>query len=1168
MSYTHLHLHTEYSLLDGANRLKDLAKAVKEHGMESVAISDHGNMFGAIDFYKTMKKEGIKPIIGIETYLHNSDDLGDKTSRERFHLCLFAKNETGYKNLMKLSSLAFLEGFYYNARINKRILKEHSEGLICTSACLQGEVSWHLNTYTTRKRELGAKGLDAAIEAARWYKEVFGEDFYLEIMRHGIGEQMMIDSDILRVAKELGIKVIATNDVHYISKDDAFTQEAAMCVATGKKLNDPKRMKHSVNEFYLKSSDEMQRLFADIPEAISNTQEIADKCNLDLKLGNPTPPNFKFTKEVAKLEGLDLIDENESSLENDKILFEHLCKKGLEERLRHIDPAKHEEYRARLDHEIAVINRMKFPGYMLIVWDFVREAKEQHIPVGPGRGSAAGSLVAYSLRITNIDPIPYGLLFERFLNPERISMPDIDMDFCQSRRDDVLDYVRGKYGERNVANVITFGSMLARGAIRDTARVLDVSIAEADKMAKLVPEEVGITLEEAYKKEPKIEELISADPTARKVWDLALSMEGLKRNAGTHAAGVVISNEELWHRTPLYRPAGTNDVVTQYDGRFLEDVDLIKFDFLGLKTLTVIDEALKLIKLNYGKEIDFSTMPMNDPEVFKLIQSGHTLGLFQIESSGMQQLNAKMKPSTFEDIIAVLALFRPGPMESGMVDDFVNRKHGKEPIVYSFDALEPILAATYGVIVYQEQVMQIVQSIAGFSLGKADLVRRAMGKKDPKIMHEITTEFADGAVANGFDRQKAVDLFELIIKFAGYGFNKSHSAAYAMITYQTAYLKAHYPAEFMSALLTYDAGNTDKVVVYMNEIRRMGIEFLPPKINLSHRNFAPHEIDGKMKIFVGLDAIKGAGEKALDAIIEARGEKGFKDLGDFLTKVDAQKVNKRVIEALIKAGALDEFGYSRRTLLYEIEEIVKTAQAASQIHKEAMEGLFGDEADEMATVDLDLNNLDEFSKKELLDFEKEVLGFYISGHPLDEFRAEIETIDYTPSSAIEEVGDGSEILIIGKIEEIKERFTKSGSKIAIATLMDFMGSIEFMLFEKQLKQIEEMDLEKPIAIKVSIMKTEQFTRITPRKIMTLEEAKGDKQKIKTEIREELKPQPIVIMLDDTMQEAILVKVADLIRTNPGRDPVEIVIRSNNRLVKLDTQLTANRAIEEQLRLLA
>jgi DNA polymerase-3 subunit alpha len=863
--FTHLHLHTEYSLLDGANKIKPLAKKVKKMGMTSVAMTDHGNMFGAIDFYNAMRAEGIKPIIGMEAYIHNSEDIGDKTNRQRFHLCLYAKDEIGYKNLMFLSSQAYMHGFYYYPRINKQLLKDNAQGLVCTAACLQGEVNWHLNTNNERNVKNGAKGYDEAKKIALEYKEIFGEDFYLEIMRHGIGDQLFVDDQILRISKETGIKVVATNDTHYLEQKDADAHEAFMCIAMNKLYDDPKRLRHSVHEFYLKSPEQVAKLYADIPEALEATQEIADKCNLTIKLGNPTPPNFKFTRQKLTELNLEIPEPNEEySLENDKILFIHECRVGLEDRLKIVPLERHQEYRDRLEVEIEIINNMKFPGYMLIVWDFVIVAKNMGIPVGPGRGSAAGSLVAFSLKITDIDPIPYGLLFERFLNPERVSMPDIDMDFCQSRRGEIIDYVVQQYGRANVAQIITFGKLLAKGVIRDVARVLDMPYAKADAMAKLIPDELGINLTSSYEKEPKIKELCDADPQAARVWEYALALEGLNRNAGTHAAGVVISNEPLWKKTPLFKPSGLDTLATQYNGKYVEDVDLIKFDFLGLKTLTVIEEANKLIEQRHGKRVNFITTDVNDKGVYDLIQTGNTMGLFQIESDGMQDLCKRLKPSNFEDIIAVLALYRPGPMESGMLDDFIDRKHGRAEINYFYDEfdapLRPILETTYGVIVYQEQVMQIVQSIGGFSLGGADLVRRAMGKKIKEEMDRLKGEFADGGVKKGYQKPHCEELFDLIVKFAGYGFNKSHSAAYALVTFYTSYLKCYYPSEFMAALLTLEKDNTDKVVKYVDEVKRLGLNLFPPDINKSDLVFSAKKIDDKEVVMFGMGAIKGAGD--------------------------------------------------------------------------------------------------------------------------------------------------------------------------------------------------------------------------------------------------------------------------------------------------------------------
>jgi DNA polymerase-3 subunit alpha len=1165
--FTHLHLHTEYSLLDGANKIKLLAKKVKELGMKSVAMTDHGNMFGTIDFYNTMRAEGIKPIIGMEAYIHNSADLDDKSTKQRFHLCLYAKNDIGYKNLMFLSSQAYMNGFYYYPRINKQLLRENSEGLVCSAACLQGEVNWHLNTQSERNVKNGAKGYERAKEVALEYKEIFGDDFYLEIMRHGISDQYFVDDLILKISQETGIKVVATNDTHYLQQKDANAHEAFMCIAMNKLYDDPNRLRHSVHEFYLKSPEQIAKLYADIPQAIENTQEIVDKCNLEIKLGNPTPPNFKFTRQKAQEQGLTLPEpELEYSLENDKILFIHECWKGLEKRLEIVPPQKHEEYKERLRVEIEIINNMKFPGYMLIVWDFVIVAKNMGIPVGPGRGSAAGSLVAFSLEITDIDPIPYGLLFERFLNPERVSMPDIDMDFCQSRRGEIIDYVVQQYGRANVAQIITFGKLLAKGVIRDVARVLDMPYAKADAMAKLIPDELGINLKDSYEKEPKIKELCDSDPQAARVWEFALALEGLNRNAGTHAAGVVISNEPLWKKTPLFKPSGLDTLATQYNGKYVEDVDLIKFDFLGLKTLTVIEQANQLIEKRHGKRIDFIRADVDDKGVYDLIQTGNTIGLFQIESDGMQDLNKRLKPSNFEDIIAVLALYRPGPMESGMLDDFIDRKHGRKEINYFYDEfdepLRPILEPTYGVIVYQEQVMQIVQTIGGFSLGGADLVRRAMGKKIKEEMDRLKGEFADGGVKKGYQRAHCEELFDLIVKFAGYGFNKSHSAAYALVTFYTSYLKKYYPSEFMAALLTLEKDNTDKVVKYVDEVKRLGLNLFPPDINKSDLVFSAAQIDGKEVVMFGMGAIKGVGDVAINSILHARKEGDFKDLSDFISRIDGSKVNKRVIESLAKAGAFDSFGYSRRSIIEQIELIGETVGKVALAKKMATGSLFGD-SQELTTVEITLENMPEYTAKELLEFEKSSLGFYVSGHPLDEYKEQIDQISHTLSSQIDELGNGCEAIIVGKVESITEKTSKKGNKFAIINIMDFHGNIELMLFEDRLKELRnDFDLDEPIAFKVRVTKDEQSTKINLRKIESLKDAK--KEKLKTVVVPKEEP-PLNLAIEYSNQDSIMYELFDIVANNQGKRELNLTIQSKLANIQMQTGFKVTSKVEELIK---
>ena len=1112
--FTHLHLHTEYSLLDGTNKVGELAKVLSERGTKSVAITDHGNMFGAIDFYKTMRKHGIKPIIGIETYIHNHDEISDKSDKQRFHLILLAKNEEGYKNLIYLSSQAYLHGFYYNPRINKKLLKEHSAGLICSAACLAGEVSFHLN-QSERNLKRGAKGYEAAKAAALEYKEIFGDDFYLEIMRHGFGDQHNIDKDLIRLSKETGIKLVATNDAHYTYKDRAEAQDAYMCIATGKLLDDKDRLKHSVHELYVKTDDEMKAIFADIPEVIANTQEIADKCNLTFKFDEkdyaPTPPNFKFSIEFAKELGINLPKPDDRyNFENDDFVFEYACRAGLEKRLEFVDEDKHEIYKNRLETEIQIIKKMGFSGYMLIVQDFINWAKRNDIPVGPGRGSAAGSLCAYSLRITDIDPIPYNLLFERFLNPSRISMPDIDVDFCQEKRGKVIEYVTNQYGKDNVAQVATFGKLLAKGVIRDVARVCDMPLNQADAMAKLIPDVLGISLKEAYELEPKIVELVNSDPLAAKVWKYALNLEGLNRNTGMHAAGVVISNEPLWNKVPLFKQTAKKDkeddsgqYITQYTKDYLEDVDLIKFDFLGLKNLDIIDSTIKLVKMRYGVDIVWENIDFNDPKTYKTIQSGNTLGIFQIEGGGMQELAASLKPDCFEDIIAMIALYRPGPMD--LIPDFIARKQGRAKVEYMFDEIKEYLEATYGVIVYQEQVMQIVQRVGGFSLGDADLVRRAMGKKDEKKLAHMRTQYLDGAKNLGFDVKKAEELFDMIMKFASYGFNKSHAAAYSMITFQTAYLKTYYPAEFMAASLSFEEGNAKKVAIYIDEAKRLGVGLLPPSINASLRQFSVVEDknspSGKAIIY-GLGAIKGVGTGAIDNIIALRSEKKFESLDDFASRVDNFQVNKKVIEALNFAGALDCLGKTRLAIIQNIENILETMKKIATVKKEAANSLFGeDETTEGIVVEF-VENSAEYPTKELLKLELDSLGIYISGHPLQDYKDEIDAISHISSSDFDEIEDNSEIICIGKIEEIKTMITKKGTKMGRLKILDFGGSFEAVAFDAfaSIDKFSQDELEAPHAFKAKFTRRAEggAYQLTIYDVFSLEDAKNGNFKAKSE----------------------------------------------------------------------
>lgn len=1068
---TLFHIHSDYSLLHSTIKIKDLVKKAKEYGYSALGISELDNMFSAIEFYEECKANDIKPIIGIDATI-----LRNNTSSK---MLLIAKNKKGYDNLMYLNSIAYLKYMKgSNPFLPFEEIVNNQEGIAFILPMMESEVGFHLNILDEKNVLNNAGGFKKAKEVLNIYKQHLNE-VYLEIRRDSKDEKL-IENDLINLSKELNIPLLASSNIFFLNKMDYIYKDALECIENNKQFDDLHR-KINIKDNYLRSKKEFEELFSDLKDAITNSDKLSNSINIDIPLNNPTPPTFKFTKEYAKLEGL--------NIDNDVDYFEHKCKEGLKERLKYIPKEKHKEYEKRLEYEIEIIKKMKFPGYMLIVWDFVREAKKRKIPVGPGRGSAAGSLVAYALQITNIDPLKYGLLFERFLNPQRVSMPDIDMDFCQERRGEIIEYVKEKYGKVNVAQVITFGSLLAKGVLRDVARIFGIDYSQADKFVKLIPDKLGITLKEAKELEPKIKEIINEEPLYKRLYSFGEHLEGIKRNTGMHAAGVVISDEELWKKSPLYKQDENDEaIVTQYSLNYLEPVDLIKFDFLGLKTLTVIDKTIKNIKENKNKEINIDLLTLDDENVFKLIQSGKTLGLFQIESDGMQDLAKRLKPTNFEDIIAMLALYRPGPMDSGMLDDYIERKHKRKEISYFFDefeeVLKPILEPTYGVIVYQEQVMQIVQAIAGFSLGEADIIRRAMGKKKIDLMKKYAEDFATRASKRGFSYENAKKLFELIEKFAGYGFNKSHSAAYAMITYQTAYLKTYYPTEFLSALLTYEADNTDKIAKYIEEAKSLGIEILPPNVNKSNAQFTP--IDNK--ILFGLSAIKGVGSKAIESIIKNR---PFKDLEDFILKVDTQKVNKKVLEQLIKSGAMDDFGLSRKAMLSKVEEILDFKKRVEE-KKNAIKHENSLFASEEVEIDehLQVPNVAEFDTKTLLEYEFETLGFYVSAHPLDPYKDKIKNIKHNLSSEVEEIIN-QEALFIGKIEQLKVKLSKKGNKFAIATLMDFHGKIDIMIFEKDLEKLNELNLDEPIAIKARIEKVGDFLRVTAKKILNLQEAKNE-----------------------------------------------------------------------------
>jgi len=1136
---TIFHIHSDYSLLHSSLRIKDLISEAKKRGFNSIGISELNNMFSTIEFYETCKKNDIKPIIGSDVLIKRDENYS--------RVVLVAMNKKGYDNLMYLSSISYL---YHMQGANPVVpyeeIVKNQEGIAVILSMLESEIGTELNILDEKNAYKLKK--QKAKEIAKIYQNDF-KNLYLEIRRDSFEEDFLIDY-FYNFAKKNNIKPIASGNVFYLNKTDFYYKDALECIESNKQYDDVHR-EIKIGEFYLKDKKEYLKAFENFKDAIKNNEELFNSINLEIPLGNPTPPTFKFTKEYAKEEGLDI--------ENDIEYFEYKCHEGLKKRLKNIPQEKHEEYKKRLEYEINIIKQMKFPGYMLIVWDFINYAKDpsRHlrptgfkIPVGPGRGSAAGSLVAYALEITNIDPLKYGLLFERFLNPERVSMPDIDIDFCQERREEVIEYVQKKYGHENVAQVVTFGSLLAKGVLRDVARIFGIDYSNADKFVKLIPDQLGITLKKAKELEEKILETIKEEPVYERLYSYGESLEGLKRNTGKHAAGVVISDEPLWKKSPLYKQ-DENDMfhTTQYSLNYLEPVDLIKFDFLGLKTLTVIDRAIKNIKANQNKNINIDELTLDDKEVFKLIQSGKTLGMFQIESDGMQDLAKRLKPNNFEDVIAMLALYRPGPMDSGMLDDYIERKHGKKPISYFYDefekVLKPILEPTYGVIVYQEQVMQIVQAIGGFSLGEADIVRRAMGKKKADVMAKYSEEFATRAKKQGFSYENAKELFSLIEKFAGYGFNKSHSAAYAMITYQTAWLKTYYPTEFFSALLTFESDNTEKIAKYIEEAKSLEIEVMPPDVQKSNLEFTPIE----NKILFGLNAIKGVGGKAIESITNSR---PFKDLEDFILKIDSSKVNKKVLEQLTKSGAMDCFGYSRKTLLENIENILEFKKRIED-KKNALNhesSLFANLEEEEEDEHLQIRQTPEFDTKILLEYEYETLGFYVSAHPLDPYKDEINELNYNLSSEIEEILN-KEALFVGKIESIKVRMSKKGNKFAIVTLMDFHGKIDLMVFERDLNKLQELNVDEPLAFKARVEKVGDFLRISTRKIMNLEEAKNEKGAIKDEIT------LIEKEISENFEEDLL-NLYNLISKNPGHKRAILIIKTPfNFSLKINTNLRCN-----------
>ena len=1017
--FIHLHVHTQYSLLDGACRVEELIHKAADSGMKALGMTDHGNMFGAVHFYQSAQKAGIKPIIGCEAYIAPGGRLEKSSDQKNIaHLLLLAKDNQGYSNLIKLVSGAYLEGFYYKPRMDKELLSRYSQGLICTSACLKGEVSGFL-----------LKGnYNAALECADELAQIFGKDnFYIELMDHGLKEQKKINEGLVKIAHELGLKMVATNDVHYLNHDQAYAHETLLCIQTQTTLNDPNHMCFGTDQFYFKTPQEMAATFAWVPEALSNTVEIAERSNIKLDFDHYHLPRYETPQ------GID-----------DKIYMRRLCEEGFKHRY---SGRVTEELYQRLEHELATIENMGFVSYFLIVWDFIHYAKKRGIPVGPGRGSAAGSLVSYLLGITDLDPIKYGLLFERFLNPGRKSMPDIDIDFCYERRGEVIDYVTQKYGRDNVAQIITFGSMQAKAAIRDVGRAMAVSYADVDRIAKMIPNEIGITIDDAINVEPQLKGLMESDKTARDLLNTAKVLEGLNRHASIHAAGVVISDKPLTEHVPLFK-SSDGQVTTAFDMDGISKIGLLKMDFLGLRTLTVIEDSLKLIRQHKGIKIDIDKLPLDDAKTYAMLSQANASGVFQLESGGMRDLLKKMKPSEFEDLIAILALYRPGPMGSGMLEDFTKRKRGENRIIYPHPKLEEVLKATYGIIVYQEQVMQIASVLAGFNMTQADDLRKAMGKKIPAEMAKMRSFFVNGcAKESGISQEEANRLFDLIDYFSGYGFNRSHSAAYALITYRTGYLKANYPVEFMCALLTSERDNTDKVVEYVKETEAMGIKILPPDINSSLARFS---VVNDHTIRYGLLAVKNIGSSAIESMVEQREKEGmFTSIFDFCRRVDLRLNNHKVLESLIKSGSMDSFRTHRSQLMAVLDHAL---DAGTKVQREQQTGQFSffsmqQEQSGFGGIDEQLPNVPEWPQAQILANEKALLGFYLSGHPLERYQAEIEEFADFTTTSLKNARDGQEARMIGLIQTIKLTTTKkTNERMAIVGLEDMDGAMELVVF--------------------------------------------------------------------------------------------------------------------------
>jgi DNA polymerase III subunit alpha len=1056
-NFVHLHLHTDYSLLDGACEIGELTAEAARRGMPAVAVTDHGNLFAAANFYHQASTHGVKPIIGCEVYVAPDSHKNRGSDAERSnHLVLLAEDEDGYRNLIHLISTGFLEGFYYKPRIDHDLLARHSKGLIALSACLRGEVA----------ESLVAEKYDQARASAYRLRDIFGKgNFFLEVQDQGLEIEQRVNRELVRLARETGIPLVATNDTHYLTRADSHAQEVLLCIQTGKTMSDASRMKFATDQFYFKTAVEMAEVFRELPEALERTIAIAGRCNVKIqRVSNPFP-EFKVPEGHTADSYFEKVARE--GFASRAAVLERLAKEG---HLRH----SLAEYERRLSDEIAMIQKMRFAGYFLIVWDFIHYARAQGVPVGPGRGSAAGSLVSYALRITDVDPLQYDLLFERFLNPERISMPDIDIDFCMRRRGEVIDYVRQKYGEKSVAQIITFGTMAAKAVLKDAGRALDMPYGEVDKIAKLVPNQLNIELEEALKQSPQLDALRKSDERVKELVEVALRLEGLARHASTHAAGVVISSRPLVEIVPLYK-SNKDEITTQYDMNALERIGLLKMDFLGLTTLTVLDDAVRLIKQNRNVEIDLTTLPLEDAPTYALFARGDTTGIFQFESHGMRDILRRYQPTRLEDLTALNALYRPGPIQGGMIDDFIARKHGKKKVSYDLPELEEILSETWGVILYQEQVMQIANRLAGFSLGDADLLRRAMGKKKHDEMAAQREKFLAGCAARKIHARKAERIFELMAEFAGYGFNKSHSCAYALLAYQTAYLKTHYPVEFMAAMLSSETGNTEKVVKYINEARGMGITVLPPDVNSSDLSFTP--VGDSIRF--GLAAIKNVGESTVKGILQAREALGrFSSIFEFCESVDSRLLNKRVLESLVRAGAMDGLGAHRAQMMAVVDRALDRAQKLQRARESGQHGLFGGSASPAALPPEVLPDVGEWPEHEILAAEYSTLGFFISGHPLDKYAGRLKDLAAIELSTMEGRRNGEEIVVAGIIVQTRSMRSRRGARWAILTLQDRTGVIDALVFPEAFQKLEPLlKAATPLLVKGRVAVEDVGTRL-------------------------------------------------------------------------------------------